>query len=166
VAGKPAQGKKARRVLFVCSANQCRSPMAEVIFKDFVQKNNPSPSEWHIESAGCWAPVGCPSTPTARQAMRLRGLDLSSHRSQPVTQALLEKFDLILCMQFGQKSTLRHNFPQAAERIFLLSEMAGEEQEVWDPIGYPLDYYQAAADRITEYLHKGFAEIIRLTNPH
>ena len=96
--------------------------------------------------------------------MRLRGLDLSEHRSQPVTEALLAEFNLILCMQFDHRSTLRRNYPQAAERVFLLSEMSGKEQEIWDPVGYPLGLYQAAADEMLDYLVNGFEKILQLTN--
>jgi protein-tyrosine phosphatase len=156
---------RARSVLFVCSANQCRSPMAEVLFKEMVKKKNPSNTEWHIESAGCWASIGYPATATALEAMHMRGLDLSGHRSQPVTEALLTEFDLILCMQFDHRSTLCRNYPPAAERVFLLSEMTGDKQEIWDPVGYSLDLYQAAADEITDYLTGGFEKIIQLTNP-
>ena len=162
MAGEPT---RARSVLFVCSANQCRSPMAETLFRELVQKQNPSNFEWRIASAGCWASTGQPATATAVEAMRLRGLDLSEHRSQPVTEALLAAFDLILCMQYDHKATLRRNYPQAAERVFLLSEMSGEEQEIWDPVGYPLDLYQAAADEIMDYLSSGYEKILRLTDP-
>jgi len=150
-------------VLFVCTANQCRSPMAEVLFKELVKKKNPSNTDWRVESAGVWASSGQPATPTAVEAMRFRGLDLSEHRSQPVTEALLAEFDLILCMQFDHRSTLRRNFPRSAERVNLLSEMTGEEQEIWDPVGYPLGLYQAAADEILDYLMNGFEKIFRLT---
>jgi protein-tyrosine-phosphatase len=71
-------------ILFVCSANQCRSPMAEALFKDLVRERGEE-NEWRVESAGVWAYAGAPATENAQLAMQKRGLDLSQHRSQPAT---------------------------------------------------------------------------------
>ena len=137
--------------------------MAEGIFKDIVQQKCFSQSIWHIKSAGCWALSGHPATPTAVLAMRERGIDLAAHRSQPVTEALLAANDLILCMEFDHRNTLRRNFPEAADKVFLLSEITGCEQEVLDPVGDPLNSYLNTADKMTDYLLNGLQEILRLT---
>ncbi len=95
--------------------------------------------------------------------MRERGIDLAAHRSQPVTEALLAANDLILCMEFDHRNTLRRNFPEAADKVFLLSEITGCEQEVLDPVGDPLNSYLNTADKMTDYLLNGLQEILRLT---
>ncbi|HUV16269.1 MAG TPA: low molecular weight protein arginine phosphatase [Pelolinea sp.] len=147
-------------ILFICTANQCRSPMAEVLFKDLVSRKDRG-EDWNIESAGCWARPGIPATDAAILVMVNRGLDLSEHASQPVTEALLEQFDLILCMETEHKQFIQRNFPSVRENTFLLSGMVGEKREIWDPVGMSLIDYEETANEILDILEKGFAKIIR-----
>ena len=94
-------------VLFVCTANQCRSPMAEVLFKGFLEGSREIPDQWMVGSAGLYAYPNYPATPHAQSAMINCGLDLTDHQSQPVTEALLDKYNLILCMESNQKRTIK-----------------------------------------------------------
>ena len=147
-------------VLFVCTANQCRSPMASILFQNLVSKRTDF-GNWRIESAGTWAIDGLTATERAQIVLQNRGLDLRQHLSRGVTAEMLLSFDLILTMESGHKEALRIEFPQVAKRIFLLSEMTGKLFDVNDPIGGSLDEYEAAATEIENLLIQGFDKIIQ-----
>ena len=148
-------------VLFVCTANQCRSPMASVLFQHLVSKH-PNCGEWRIESAGTWALEGHPATERAQYVIKLHGLDLSQHHSRGVTAEMLLSFNLILTMESGHKEALRSEFPKIANRIFLLSEMNGGIFDIHDPIGGSVDDYEATAREIENILDQGFEKIIQI----
>jgi len=152
-----------KSVLFVCAANQCRSPMAMVLFKDMVAKKEEKLEDWRIESAGIWTVTGYSATDFANIVMTEIGLDLLDHRSQPVTESLLDKFNLILCMENDQVNFIKSNFPKAKDRIFLLSEMAEQDQDIWDPAGHSLVAYKDTASEILGLLEKGFSKILQFS---
>jgi protein-tyrosine-phosphatase len=152
-----------RSVLFVCTANQCRSPMAMVLFIDFLARQGEQEKDWRIESAGIWAGKGNPATDLAIKAMEINGLDLSNHHSQPVTELLLNEFNLTLCMENEHKSFLKQNYGFINNKIFLLSEMANEVKEIWDPVGTSLELYLNTINEMLNFLENGFPLIKELS---
>ena len=146
-------------ILFVCTANVCRSPMAMAIFRKLVQDDR---EEWEVASAGTWAIEGLPVTSKALLVLQSKGLDISDHRSQPVTGELIDRFDLILTMEKNHKEALAIEFPQKAKRIFLLSEMIGLVYDVPDPIGKSLTDFQSTHNEIEQTLKMGLHKIRRL----
>lgn len=153
-------------VLFVCTANVCRSPMAAALFYARVSQAIPSGKDWLVDSAGTWGRNGLPASENSVLAMRGRGLDISAHRSKVVTSAQLALFDLILVMEPGHKEALRIEFPELAARVFLLSEMSGPAQPIADPYGSTLDQYEKTAKEIEAYLDAGMPKIIEIAqNP-
>lgn len=148
-------------ILFVCTANQIRSPFAQALFaKKLEQAANQD--GWRVESAGTWAKDGQPATNLAQSLARQRGLDLSTHKARVVTREVLAPFNLILTMEHGQREALMVEFPDLAGRIFLLSQMVGMEYEVKDPIGRGADDYLDTFDHIDEILTRGFKRICML----
>ena len=151
-----------RSVLFVCTANICRSPMASEIFKHKVSKLE-NPAEWRIESAGTWAADGNPAVQNAQLTLAsLYKVDLSNHSSRVVSRKLLSSFNLILTMEKGHKEALQVEFPELAGRVYLLSEMVGEKREIHDPIGgTPFDFRDTARE-LDRILTEGFDKIRQL----
>lgn len=146
-------------VLFVCTANICRSPMAMGLLRAKVEQEA---DEWRIESAGVWAQNGQPAAVFTRQVLADRGIELGNFRSRPITRELVESFNLILTMERGQKEALRAAFPQQASKVFLLTEMANRFGDIVDPIGGPLMDYEDTAREIEHLLTKGYERIREL----
>ena len=151
-------------VLFVCTANQIRSPMAVAMFRQMLQQCDPQWKKWRIESAGTWAPSNQPPLPSAQMAMSRRNLDISQHRSRMVSRELLSEFRLILTMEAGHKEALQVEFPEIAQRVFMLSEMTGVKKNIADPIGGQPDLYEKTAAVIETILQGGCQRIIELSH--
>ena len=119
-------------VLFVCTANRFRSPLAAAIFKKALTEeenhrttpwNVGKASTWEVGSAGTWAMPGEPVLPDVLEAAKQIGIDLSRHRSQRVNGSLLSEYDLIVVMQESHKEALQSEFPDLEEHIYLFSRV-------------------------------------------
>lgn len=150
-------------VLFVCTANICRSPIAMGLFKKMLAENQ-AEGDWVVESAGTWGLEGDPAAAGSQAVMNSLGIDISKHRARRVDHDLLDSFDLVLTMENGHKEALCMEFPEYADRIYMLSEMSGRKRDVDDPYGGVYSGYEQAADDIQAYLEAGFDRIIQLAN--
>lgn len=118
-------------VLFVCTVNRFRSPLAAAIFsKALVEENNREIASlihragpWRVRSAGTWAIPGQPVVQEVYPAAQKLGLDLAHHRAERVSGQLLSEYDLILVMQASQKEALLSEFPSLEGSIYLLSHV-------------------------------------------
>ena len=145
-------------ILIVCSANICRSPMAEAILKRLVSKR-PDATQWRIESAGTWALNGSPAAELSQYVMQSMGMDISSHQSQPVSLDLIQRFDLILTMESNHKEGLIAEFRYDTNRIYMLSEMIGLRKDIPDPIGGQMVDYEETAHLLERILTDGLERI-------
>lgn len=148
------------RVLVVCTANICRSPVVEALLRRRLQEQGAS--EWHVESAGTWAMQGQAPSRYSALLMAERGLDISGHRSRVVDEDMLAQADLVLCMEIGHAEALRAEFRKHAPRIHLLSEMTGEMYSINDPYGGPRSGYEAMVDEVTKLIEDGLPRIMEL----
>ncbi|CAM3765920.1 low molecular weight protein arginine phosphatase [Alkalicoccus chagannorensis] len=114
------------RVLFVCTGNTCRSPMAEAIFHARRPKEN-----FTAKSAGVHAQDGMPMSEGSRQAIARHGM-MESHQSQPLTEELLQWSDLILTMTEAHKQAVIEQFPDRAALVHTLKEYVNDDQETLD----------------------------------
>jgi protein-tyrosine-phosphatase len=156
VAGEPQRP----HVLVVCTANICRSPVAEALLRRRLAAAGRG--EWQVSSAGTWAEPGRPASRFSAQLMAEQGDTLEQHRSQPVTGALLDEVDLVLCMESGHAEALRAEFPQQAPKIYLLSEMSGRYYSISDPYGGTLEEYRQMVRDVSAVLDAGLPRIIKL----
>jgi protein-tyrosine phosphatase len=113
-------------VLFVCRANQFRSPIAAACLSGLARRLFPA-EKWEIGSAGTWASEGLPAPDLTLQAAVMLSLaGLAQHKTRQVNQILLESADLVIVMEAGQKEALRYEFPAVARRIHLLAEVVDD----------------------------------------
>lgn len=129
--------------------------MAEGLFSARIADD----SSWQIASAGVYAQPGYPAAYFTLEVLNERGIELRDHRSKPVSPELMDRFNLVLTMEQGQKEALRLAFPQHARKIFLLSEMGGEYRDIVDPIGGVYVDYLDTAREIEAFLTRGFDRI-------
>lgn len=137
--------------------------MAMALLGKLVKEMGFEKGKWMIASAGCQAISGLPATSTAQFVMQRLGLDLTHHRSKIVTYELLKDFSLILCMENGHKSYIQNRYPSFYKRVYLLSEMVGQDEDIEDPVGQPPSGYQKTVDLLISYITNGFHEIDHLS---
>ena len=121
-------------VLFVCTANQFRSPLAAACFLKQIERETLA-KEWRVESGGTWAVSGLGAPGMARGAAASLGLGgLGGHRTRQIDQELLGQFDLVLVMETGHKEAICAEFPSVCRRVYLLSEIVdGLPYDIPDP---------------------------------
>lgn len=145
-------------VLFVCTGNMCRSPLAEAKFKAMMDDYNIT--GWRVGSAGTWIANGLPADQRTIAWGRQEGLDLSQHSTQRVSGKLLSEFDLIVVMTDGHKEAIRTNYPGLNGKLVSLSELSGPLYDVPDPISLPDVEFDLVARDVVALVKKGFNEII------
>ncbi len=156
-------------ILFVCTANICRSPVAEALFADWLRRQGlPGPDQpdgWRVASAGTWAQAGAPATDYSREILAEQGLDLAAHRAQRVEGPLVEQADLVLCMTRSHAEALRAEFPQYAARILLMSSLGGFSYDVPDPYGGPRRGYEEMVKELRDLVERGGPRVVARVSP-
>ncbi len=145
-----------KKILFVCTGNTCRSPMAEALLKY-------KSEAVHVKSAGLFAYEGCPANEHAIEALKEKGISCD-HRSRQVNGELLRWADLVLTMTEGHKQTLLSQFPEHDKKIHTFKRYINiddDSADIVDPFGGSLDTYretlaelEALIDQLIEKIEK------------
>ncbi len=149
-------------ILFVCTGNTCRSPMAEGALRMLLEKERPGAAE--VISAGTSAGNGFPATIFAIEAARIWNCDISRHKSRPLTQQLIDRADLIFGMTDRHVAEVLRLQPDARDKTYLFKNFPDPSpvgEPVADPIGQALERYNETFLEIGEYLGKYLPDIVQ-----
>ncbi|MBL9138883.1 MAG: ribose 5-phosphate isomerase B [Verrucomicrobiales bacterium] len=140
-----------KTILFVCTGNICRSPMAEGLFRHLTAR---MAGKYRAISAGVGAVDGMPPSTHAVQALRELGVDISKQRSRALTADMVRQADLIFGMTHGHAHAVTLMYPAAAEKTFVLREFDDTlddfEKDIGDPIGGSYQVYLRCRDEIEQ----------------
>lgn len=138
-----------KNVLFVCTGNTCRSPMAEAWLKMLCARDG---LDWTVGSAGLAAAPGDPASLHAQEVMAARGIDLSHHVSRLFSAYLADEADLIVAMTRSHLQRIRILVPEAASKSCLLMHFSKlhPETDVPDPFRGSLQRYEACFQTMEE----------------
>jgi protein-tyrosine-phosphatase len=139
-------------IIFVCYANMCRSPLAEGIFKQLLERSGKSDSVI-VSSAGIHAYEGSLPASKSIQVAKERGIDISGYGSIQLTKEMVRRADLIITLDKSVKHHILSYYTNDSERVFTLKECAGETEDldVNDPYGLSTEAFRRCADEIEEY---------------
>ena len=153
--GKKSRAKKERRehkkVLFICTANVCRSPMAERLFARALE-GSPKAGKISAYSAGISAMDGDNASQNSIEACEEVGLDIADHRSSGLTRTSLQEADAVFCMTESHRALLNMYFelPEGYP-VFLMREFVESgSKELPDPFGQDIEVYRECRDHMVE----------------
>jgi len=166
---KAVEGKV--RILFVCTGNTCRSPMAEGVLKKMLKDKGVGNLE--VTSAGTHGLPNAPASLLAMQVAGQRDIDLSKHRSRRLTPEMIEQADLVLAMSPEHLEYINRIEGAAGHKVYLLrvfhqadpaSNKApqGGVLSIEDPIGGSPEDYQRSFREIEEEIKRIFPKILKL----
>lgn len=148
-------------ILFVCTGNTCRSPMAEGIFKSLLKDKNID--NINVGSAGISAFEGDIANEKAIYALKNKGIDIGEHKSRQLTMEIIKNSDLVLTMTTGHKRMIVNALPDYSSKVFTIKEyvhisnnedLTGKNLDIADPYGLDYKIYEKCAEEIEENLKK------------
>ncbi|PKO22128.1 MAG: low molecular weight protein arginine phosphatase [Chloroflexi bacterium HGW-Chloroflexi-1] len=149
-----------KTILVVCTANICRSPMATALLRQRIASMGLS-DRIRVASAGVRASAGLEASDNAIAVLSEKGIALDDHRSHPVTDALLTEADMVLVMEENHRRSLFYLAPQHLGKVFLLTEMAGQHDDVDDPYGGAIEDYARTAALLEALIDAGMPRILK-----
>ncbi len=139
-------------IVTVCTANICRSPMAEALLRHALAAEAEPLKSARILSAGVAGRGGDPISENSRIALKKVGIELKDHRSRALTTELINQADAIFCMTESHRAVIQLSFDRPPRNIYLMREFMPREadKEIGDPYGSDLRHYEACRDEMVE----------------
>ena len=153
--------KSRKSLLFVCTGNVCRSPMAEALFRGQLRRVGKERAVW-VRSAGIQALEGRPATDHAVEAMEHMGLNIRGHRARTLSQMDLDRADLVLVMTSDNAHAITRSFRRCESKLFRLSEIIGKDLDIKDIYGESNYIYATCAALLAETIEQGFDRIMSM----
>jgi len=147
-------------VLFVCTGNMYRSPLAAAKFKALMEEFEVS-GPWLVDSAGTWIPNGLEVDKRMVEWAAKRGLDLKGHTTRRVSGKLLSDYDVIVVMEHGQKEAIASNYPSMVDRVVGLSELSKAFYDIPDPVNLPDEEFEEISLEVESLVEDGFNQIVK-----
>jgi protein-tyrosine phosphatase len=148
-------------VLFVCTGNQYRSPIAAEAFREQLVRDGRA-AQWLVSSAGTWTSSGRRAPRTATELALSFGLNINGHKTRMLDMKILEDADLVLVMEQGHKESIQVEFPFARKKLFLLSQVVeGLIYDIPDPAELPGEARNIIND-LVEMIRTGHRNIYRI----
>lgn len=154
-------------IIVVCTANICRSPMAEGLLAHALAAEDGPLKDLKAISAGVAARPGERVSENSVIALRKVGIDIAGHRARPLTQEMLNRALLVLCMTESHRSLIELQASPVPPRLHLFREflVGNASREIADPFGGPLKFYELSRDEMVEAIPSLIALLKTLVPP-
>ncbi|MFA6286348.1 MAG: low molecular weight protein arginine phosphatase [Opitutaceae bacterium] len=139
-------------IVTVCTANICRSPMAEALLQHALAAQSEPLKSLQVVSAGVAARPGDKVSENSVQAMKKVGLNIADHTSRMLTRELIDGALAVFCMTESHRAMIQLTFDPVPRNIYLFREFMprSADKEIPDPYGGPLAHYEACRDEMVE----------------
>ena len=141
-----------KKILFVCTGNTCRSPMAQGLCQKYISENM-LVGQFGCASAGLDVKPGAPISENAMVVMDEVGVDMSSHRAKMVTPEMMQEANYVYTMSSTHKNMLEALFPKEAGKVRVLGH------PIFDPYGQNLEFYRFSRDSLKDKVYTAMDEL-------